>query len=252
MLEIKSLSVRYRELTIVDAVSFSVAENEWLMIVGPNGAGKSTLISAISQCAPYTGTVLYLGTDIARMKPSTLAQNIGVLTQSHSISYGFSVEDIVRLGRYCHSHGVLSSSDSDADKMVESALEMTGIKSLRTHSALTLSGGELQRTFLAQLFAQNPNLLILDEPTNHLDLMYQKQTFELIEQWRKNPGHAVISVMHDLSVARTYGTNALLMDKGKIIGCGKTADVLSRENLQSVYSIDVFDWMNKFLSHWEV
>ena len=72
---------------------------------------------------------------------------------------------------------------------------------------LTLSGGELQRTFLAQVLAQDPKLLLLDEPTNHLDLIYQKQIFALIGSWLREPGRAVVSVVHDLSLARSFGTS---------------------------------------------
>ncbi|MFQ9449137.1 MAG: ATP-binding cassette domain-containing protein [Christensenellales bacterium] len=80
---------------------------------------------------------------------------------------------------------------------------------MRRASVLTLSGGELQRTFLAQVFAQNPQILILDEPANHLDLIYQKHIFSLIETWLRQPGRAVVSVVHDLSLARKYGTHAV-------------------------------------------
>jgi iron complex transport system ATP-binding protein len=116
---------------------------------------------------------------------------------------------------------------------------------------LTLSGGELQRTFLAQLFAQNPQLLILDEPTNHLDLVYQKQTFELIRKWIEKTGGAVISVVHDLSLAKAYGTDALLLDKGQVIASGRIDKVLTSEKLSHVYSMDVYKWMNKMLSGWQ-
>jgi iron complex transport system ATP-binding protein len=122
---------------------------------------------------------------------------------------------------------------------------------LEGHYADTLSGGELQRAFLAQLFAQNPRLLILDEPTNHLDLVYQKQIFEIVSQWLKTPGRAVMSVVHDLSLARRYGTRAMLLNKGKTVAEGSIAEVFSRENLNSVYSMDVYDWMKTQLSQWE-
>ena len=106
---------------------------------------------------------------------------------------------------------------------MERALEMTGLTDLRQASMLTLSGGETQRAFLAQVFAQDPRVLILDEPANHLDLNYQQQIFSLIQAWLRQPGRAVLSVVHDLSLARRYGTHAVLMHRGMIWGAAFAA-----------------------------
>ena len=122
--------------------------------------------------------------------------------------------------------------------------------SFASQSVLTLSGGELQRTFLAQLFAQNPRVLILDEPTNHLDLVYQKQVFELIAHWLKTPGRAVISVVHDLSLAKAYGTRALLLNHGKTVQQGTLEEVFTPAHLNAAYDMDVSKWMRSMLSQW--
>lgn len=251
MLEVKNLTVQYGSLVIVNNVSFSVGENRWLMLVGPNGAGKSTIVNAISQGVTYTGDILYRSQDIRRMKPTNLAQKIGVLSQTRSVSYSFTVGEIVRLGRYSYAPGIFDASGDKDTTSVQNALELTGMLPFKNQSVLTLSGGELQRAFLAQVFAQDPKVLIFDEPTNHLDLVYQKQVFGLIKEWVGQPGRAVISVMHDLSLARAHGTDILLLNKGRAVSCGKAEMVLSRENLQSVYSMDVHDWMREMLKQWD-
>lgn len=251
MLEVNGLSVTIGSTRIVDNVSFSLGGGQWLMIVGPNGAGKSTIINAISQSVAYTGQVLVGGEDAAKMKPVHLAKKLGILSQHHNVGYSFSVEEIVNLGRYSYSPGIFSQKSDDDNDMVEHALELTGLKELRGQSVLTLSGGELQRTFLAQLIAQDPELLILDEPTNHLDLVYQKQVFSLVQDWIEKTGRSVISVVHDLSLARVYGTQAMLMDKGHLVALGETKEVLSRETLKSVYRLDVYEWMQEMLSQWQ-
>lgn len=250
MLEISNLTVRFGSLSIINDISFNVEDQQWLMIVGPNGAGKSTVVNAISQGIPYTGTVCFEGTDVANIKPSRLARNIGVLTQNHTVGYSFTVEEVVKLGRYAYSSGIFSAStDVDAEK-IHDALEITGMLPFRKQSVLKLSGGELQRTFLAQILAQDPKLLILDEPTNHLDLVYQKQMFELIKKWVTVSGRAVMSVVHDLNLAKAYGTHAVLMEKGRIVSLGISSDVLTAENLETVYSMDVCGWMREMLSQW--
>ncbi len=251
MLEIQNLTVQYGQLKIVDNISFSVRPQEWLMVVGPNGAGKSTVVSAIAQGVPYTGRVLIDSQDVAIMKPKQAARHFGVLTQNHAVGYSFTVEEVVRLGRYAFSKGMFSPSDKENEDKIEEAIRMTGMEPFRKQSVLTLSGGELQRTFLAQLLAQDPQLLILDEPTNHLDLVYQKQIFELIKSWLQKTGRAVMSVVHDLSLAKAYGTHALLLDRGRAVSCGETNEVLTAKHLNSVYSMDVCAWMRQMLSQWD-
>ena len=250
MLEGQHISVRLGGQTIVRDLSFTLREGQWLMLVGPNGAGKSTLIRAVSQTLPYTGRVLLRGGDARRMKSADLARSIGVLAQQHSAEYAFSVEEVVSLGRYAYTSSPLSRGDPEGAARVEDALRLTGMAPLRRASVLTLSGGELQRTFLAQVFAQNPSILLLDEPANHLDLAYQRHIFSLVGDWLKVPGRAVLSVVHDLSLARLYGTHALLMSEGACVAQGETGSVLTPENLQAVYGMDVFAWMRGLLSQW--
>ena len=160
------------------------------------------------------------------------------------------MEEVGGLGRYAQASGFLASRDDEGEQSIERALALTGLTELRRASVLTLSGGELQRTFLAQVFAQNPSILILDEPANHLDLVYQKHIFSLIETWLKQPGRAVISVVHDLSLAKAYGTHAVLMHHGQCAAQGKIDDVMTAERLQTVYEMDVYGWMQKMLGQW--
>lgn len=251
MLEVKNLTVQYGTLKIVDELSFEVKPRQWLMLVGPNGAGKSTIISAIAQGIPYAGKVLYNGADIAKMKPKQAARCFGVLTQHHGVGYAFTVEEVVRLGRYAFSRGMFSPQKDEDELKINEAIRLTGMEAFRKQSVLTLSGGELQRTFLAQLLAQDPELLILDEPTNHLDLVYQKQIFELITSWINETGRSVLSVVHDVNLAKTFGTHAVLLDRGRIVATGETDEVLTSDNLSSVYDMDVAAWMRRLLSNWQ-
>lgn len=251
MLDVKNVTVSHDGKTIIEDISFSLKNNQWLMVVGPNGAGKSTLINAVSQGIRYTGTVAFEGIDLVKIKPAELAKKIGVLTQNHYVGYSFTVEEVVKLGRYTYSPGIFSTVTEEDKIMINKAIAMTGLEPFRKQSVTTLSGGELQRTFLAQIFAQDPKLLLLDEPTNHLDPVFQKLIFELIQKWIENTGRAVVSVVHDLSLARSFGTHALLMDKGRLISYGQINDVLTRENLKKVYSIDVYGWMKELLMQWK-
>lgn len=251
MLKVKDLTVRYGDLTILDQVSFHVEEGDWLMVAGPNGAGKSTIINAVAQGAPYTGSIDLAGRDIRSYKAHERARLLGILSQHHYFNYSFTVEEVIRLGRYAYTPGIFSRPREEDETYVREAVEMTGLGPLLGQSVLTLSGGEIQRVFLAQLLAQNPSLLLLDEPTNHLDLVYQKQTFGLLKEWLKSPGRAIVSVVHDLGPARAYGSRALLLDRGRLEARGPIREVLTEENLNRVYGMDVFAWMRDMLSQWQ-
>ena len=248
---VKDLSVRYGDYTVLDKVSFSLKAGQWLMVVGPNGAGKSTLLNAVSRGCRYTGEISLDGGSVSGYKAKTLAQKLGVLAQNHAVSYAFTVEEVVSLGRYAHRSGPFGGKTEEDTAAVERALEQTGLTALRNNSVLTLSGGELQRTFLAQLFAQDPEVLLLDEPTNHLDLIYQKQVFALVSEWLKTPGRAVLSVVHDLSLAKKYGTDALLLHKGNVLGSGPLGGVMTPEALEKAYGMDVYAYMRGMLQQWK-
>ncbi len=251
MLDIGHVTVRYGNFTAVSDVSFTLGEGMWLMLVGPNGAGKSTLIEAVSGGVSYDGKILYKGKNLRSLKPAQRAREIGVLAQHNLPGYAFTVEEVVRLGCYSRSSGFFSGPDPGQEERVENALELTGMTALRRADMLTLSGGEMQRVFLAQVFAQDPQLLILDEPANHLDLKYQQHIFSLIQEWLKEPGRAVLSVVHDLSIARRYGSHAILMDHGRSISQGLIRDVMTSGNLQQVYGMNVYGWMQEMLSQWQ-
>lgn len=251
MLEVKDLSVIFTK-KILDQVSFTVEEGDWLMIIGPNGAGKTTITNAIAQNLAYSGQIKIKGQDVRDLSAKTRAKYLGVLMQNHYISYSFAVEDVVSLGSYSRDKGLFSKKTGDEDEKISRALDLTGIAHLKNRSVLSLSGGELQRVFLAQLLVQDPDLMILDEPTNHLDLSYQETIFNLVDQWRKEPGRAVISVVHDLRLARMYGTKALLLKEGSVFAYGDIEDVMTRENLEAVYQVDVYQWMNRLNKGWDL
>ncbi len=251
LLKVQDVSVRYGQHTVVDRLSFSLYDGQWLMLVGPNGAGKSTMIEAISQGVPYSGDILLEGKNIRKYRANHLAQKIGILAQKNTVGYAYTVDEVVGMGRYAYTAGFLNHRDDEGKNMVTKALDATGLSALRNTSVLNLSGGEVQRTFLAQVFAQDPQILILDEPANHLDLVYQKHIFSLIGEWLKQPGRAVISVVHDLSLARRYGTHAVLLRDGQSVAQGPLQQVLTPQNLQSVYYMDVYAWMREALEQWQ-
>ena len=247
-LSAEHVSVLRGRIEIVHDVSFSVSDGQWLMICGPNGAGKSTLLSAVSQELPYTGLVTLDGTDLRRMKPRPLARRMAMLRQLSDLAYAYTVEEVVSMGRYAH-RGLLQADNSGAEA-VERALQAVQLQNKRRQNILTLSGGERQRMLLAQVLCQEPDVLLLDEPGNHLDLRFQQELFLLIDAWRREPGHAVVSVVHDLSLARKFGTHALLLSSGRGT-YGEISAILTPSALESAWQMDVVGWLRSLGDVWQ-
>ncbi len=246
----KDIRVRAGGKEIVRGASFALTDGDWLMIVGPNGAGKTTLVRALCGGVPCEGEATIDGEALSAMRPALRARRVGLLDQQTGVTYAFSVEEVVRLGRYAYRGGAFGRGDADGERLVEEALHATGLYDKRRQSMLTLSGGERQRAFLAQALCQDPSVLILDEPGNHLDLAYQRQLYALLDDWRRRPGKAVISVMHDLALARRYGTRVLLMERGAG-SFGTPREVLTREALSRAFGMDVCAWMRDVYGAWE-
>ena len=217
MLEVSRLSVQFGQKKIVDGLSFTVEEGQWLMIVGPNGAGKSTALNAVTQGAPYTGRVLFAGQDVAKMKPALRAQAIGVLAQNHFVGYGFTVEEVVRLGRFAYAGGLFGRSQTEDREKVEQALTLAGLQDKRRQSVLTLSGGELQRTFLAQVLAQDPKLLLLDEPTSGLDPVVRDEVLDLLYDFMQDENHAILLSSHITSDLDKIADEITFIHKGEVL-----------------------------------
>jgi len=251
LLEIRGISVRIKDRIIVDDVSFEVGDHDIYMVIGPNGAGKTTLFKAIMGLVPRKGKVLLDGTDIRTFRPGELAKKIGMLAQSHQPQFAYSVYDVVSLGRYSYQGGIFRKLTGQDKQKIEEALALTGMESMKDQSVLTLSGGELQRAFLAQLFAQDPQVLILDEPVSHLDLQYQIAVFDILSRWVREKRRAVIASVHDLNTVYTYGTRAMLINRGRVHAEGTVEEVLDKDNLKSVYNVDVAEWMKNLLEHWK-
>lgn len=137
--------------------------------------------------------------------------------------YDFTVEQVAALGRYAHRKSFLRSGDPEGEAHIDRGLAAVGLTDKRTARLSELSGGEVQRAFLARCLPRTRSCSSWTSPANHLDVTYQKQIFDLIDQWRQVPGRAVMAVVHDLNLARRYGTHALLLDRGHMAAAGKLA-----------------------------
>ena len=252
MLEVTNLTTGYDGVDIVKDVSFSVGNNENLSIIGPNGCGKTTMLRAIANVLPYRGDVKVNGKLLSQMRQKDVSLKIAMLSQLSGIYFQYTVFETVMMGRYLHIKDKLFGLPSKQDKdIVNSCLEAVNMAVYADKPITELSGGQLQRVFLARTLAQAPDIILLDEPTNHLDLKYQIELIDYLKQWAGDSGRIVIGVMHDINLAMRLSEHVLVMKDGKILVKGITQEIISDSLLKEVYGIDVAGYMRQSLKKWE-
>lgn len=250
------------DCSVLHNISFSLHEGERLCIIGPNGCGKTTLLRVLAGTLPYSGTLeVHIQDSSSRQyeKPcerrdltaKEASRETGFLTQLTSSYFSFTVLETVMMGRYAHQNpGVLTTRTKIDDKIVESTLKACGIENIKHKSIAHLSGGQLQRVFLARTLAQNPATILLDEPTNHLDLFYQLELLNQIDRWITDGVHAAIGVFHDLSLALRFADTVLLLDNGTVAAYGTPKEIFYSEEINSVYKMNVAESMRELLQKW--
>ena len=252
MLKIDNISAGYNGVDVIHDISFTVGAGENLSVIGPNGCGKTTLLRAIANILPHSGDVKLGGKPIRRMKHKEVAAKIAMLSQITGIYFSFSVYDTVMMGRYVHIRDRLLGLPSDEDKAcVEQCLEAVDMLAEKDRMITQLSGGQLQRVFLARTLAQQPEIILLDEPTNHLDLKYQIELVEYLKKWAAEGSRAVIGVLHDINLALKLSDHLLVLKNGRVLAHGRTDEIVTDELLLQTYEVDVARYMRESLAMWE-
>lgn len=221
---------------ILDAITLEVERGEVVALVGPNGAGKSTLLSVLSGDRPFsTGDVEINGRPLSQYRHRELARERAVLTQENQLSFGFTVGQVVKMGR---NPWVGTPSADDDDRAVAQAMSATDVDQLVTRRFTTLSGGERARVSLARVLAQAAPVVMLDEPTATLDLKHQEDVMRVVRRLASE-GHAVLVVVHDLSLAAAYAHRVAVIAKGALAAAGTPREVLTADLLSDVYGLPV-------------
>lgn len=251
MLKISNVTCGYDGIDVVKNVSFKVNRGENICIVGPNGCGKSTLLKAIANLINYKGQILLDSKEISKLSRKELATKIAIMTQASHIHFPYTVYETVSLGRYAYLKGVFATLSENDNNIILKCIENVGLLELKDKLINELSGGQLQRVFLARAFAQNPEVILLDEPTNHLDLRCQIEILDYLTKWAKENNKIVIAVLHDLNLVQSFGESVLMLKDGEVFGDGSPREVFQEENLKKVYGINVKSFMLNVLKKWQ-
>jgi iron complex transport system ATP-binding protein len=235
-LEVEGLSFSYGEVENLSGISLQVDGGEVLGIVGPNGSGKTTLIRCISRIlVPDSGTVLLDGRDVSGMSRTDIAKEIGFVPQnSVSDQMPPSVYEVVLMGRLPY----ITWNYSDQDREIAwKAMEEMDVSDLASRPFNRLSSGQTQRVLIARAITQGAKLIMLDEPTSNLDVRYQIEVLETIRSTVKRKGISACLIIHDLDLAMRFCDRVLLMNSGRVVALGPTTEVLTPENIESVFGI---------------
>lgn len=236
MYQATNISFRVGEKQLLDKVNLTVVPGRFTAVAGPNGAGKSTLLKTLAQeHRSYQGEVMVNGKLARAYSPRALSLVRAVLSQNTTISFAFSVHQIVALGRHGH-----RSSNKENENIVDEVIALTGLDAFRERSYLTLSGGEKQRVQLARVLVQVweetlfPRYILLDEPTSSLDIAQQQLIFTLAKKaCARNIG--VMAIVHDLNQAVQFADDLYFLRAGKIVASGEAQAVFTKPVIEETF-----------------
>jgi len=224
----------------LDSIDLSIGRGEVFGIIGPNGSGKTTLLRAMAGLlSPDRGTVSVDGQPLNRTSPSARARSIAYVPQEAALTFPFTVQEVVLMGRFPYLGCLGFEKESDIE-VARWALEITETDHLKERIMGDLSGGERQRVILAMALAQEPAIVLLDEPTSFLDIKHQVNVHRLLVRLREERQLTVVSVLHDLTMASTWFDRLCLMADGKAKKVGPPADVIKYQLIKETYETEVY------------
>ena len=239
MIEARDISVAIAGKTILHDINFVAHAGEVTAIVGPNGSGKTTFLKTLSGDLKTNGAVTINGWDLNKLKPWQAAGLRAVLPQSTSLSFPFTVREIVRLGIV---GGRSGASSENLDALPDLALARVDLEGFAGRFYQELSGGEQQRVQLARVLCQvwspvldgQPRWLFLDEPVSSLDIKHQLVIMNIAREFASGGG-GVVTIMHDLNLTSMFADSVTVINKGRVAASGSPAKVFTDEIIQSVF-----------------
>lgn len=236
-LALAGVSARYpaAEAEALSGVTLHADAGDVIALIGPNGAGKSTLLRVCSGLVPpAAGAVKVLGDDVRGLSRRSLARRVAFVAQHEAVPEGFTVREVVAMGRAPH-QGPWMRTRREDEEVIEEAMLIFGLAQLADRVAGTLSGGEQRRAALARALAQRPRVLLLDEPAAFLDVRHKLELHESLRTVAGNLRIACLVAMHDLDAAARFATRVVAMRGGRIAAAGSPDDVMTPAVLESVF-----------------
>lgn len=237
-LEARGVSLAYEQTVVFEGLDLRIETGEVTTLIGANGCGKSTLLKAFGRLlTPTVGTVELDGRGVRSIPTREVARRLAILPQKPLTPSATTVRDLVSRGR--HPHQSLLKPWTPADTIaVDEALAATGLENLADRDTASLSGGQLQRAWIALVLAQRAPTILLDEPTTFLDLSHQLDVLRLVRSINRERGATVVMVLHDLTLAGRYSDRLVVVGGGRVIADGTPWEVLTPAVLREAFDLD--------------
>ena len=239
-MDIKEVTFSYdKKRNTLHGIDSSIDIGKVTTIIGPNGCGKSTLLGVLSNHhQPQNGDVLLDGKSLADFKSKDLAKKLAVVHQQNNAPSDMTVEKLTAYGRIPYKN-FFSSSTKEDEEAIEWALASTNLLERRHMPIDSLSGGQMQRVWIAMALTQQTPYLFLDEPTTYLDIFYQYELLELVRKLNKEHGISIVMVLHDINQAIKYSDVIIVMKDGRIAAKGKPEEIITSELIHDIYGVNV-------------
>jgi iron complex transport system ATP-binding protein len=238
-IRVNNLAAAYEDNLIIDSMNLSIPKGRISIIIGANGCGKSTLLKTIARVIkPRGGEILINGKNIKHQKEKQLATEVAFLPQGPVCPSGLTVKELVAFGRFPHQK-IIGGLNSHDKKIIDWAIQETGLVEFADREIENLSGGQRQRAWIAMTLAQETNIIMLDEPTTYLDMSYQLEVLQVLEKLNKEKDITIVMVLHELNNACRFADNIIGLKKGKIVCEGSPKDVITKDTLREIYNINV-------------
>ncbi len=236
IVKVKDLVYSYDSVRALDGLTFEIYRGEFVGLVGPNGSGKTTLLKCLSKLyTPQEGSIELDGRDLRKLSQLEGARIYAVVPSEFSMDMNISITDTVLLGRYPYLEGLWWERKRDEEIALE-AMEKLNVLNFGNRKLGELSSGEKQRVLIAKALAQEAKVLLIDEPVAHLDLGYQMEIMEMLKSLARD-GVTIIVAMHELNLAVKYCDKLIVLDKGRIVACGKPKDIVTQKLIEDVYGV---------------
>jgi iron complex transport system ATP-binding protein len=238
MLEARGVSFSYHR-PIVRDISFGLGPGSVTGIIGPNGSGKTTILRLLDGIVPPLSGQILLGGDrpLSGLSRKEIARHIAMVPQNGGSYHYQTVFQFAIQGRSPHL-SLLAFESLQDEKIALEALEMTQLMQYRNTRVSQISGGEKQRLLLARALAQQTEILLLDEFTANLDINYQVELMRLVQRITKEKSLATLVVSHEINLLGTFCDRIILISQGVIRCQGSVQEVLTQENLKSIFGLD--------------
>jgi iron complex transport system ATP-binding protein len=240
MLEVQNISINYGVCAVVEGVSFALSTGKIIALLGANGAGKTTLLKSLNGALPAAkGSILLDEKELKNYSRREIAQRIAVIAQETETKFPVSVLEFVLAGRFAQPSTAFGWETAADLQIALTSLKQCDLANYEARQMNRLSGGERQRVVLARALATQAKILLLDEPTANMDLAHQALMFRLVRERCENGDAAAIVITHDLNLASEFADEIILLKNGRIAAKGAPEQVLTAENLETVFGVKV-------------